>query len=191
MPAQLKGGAGMARMPSGADLVAQAKAAVAKATSVEELRQAQAVLLPLEHGLSLAQTAAVIGRSVGWTCRLRREFIRLGGTSEEGKPARGGRRHENMTPEQERAVLEPFFEKAAAGGILVVAEIKQAVEDKLGRRVALASVYNLLHRHGWRKIVPDKRHPQADVAAQEEWKKNSPISLPKSTASGQGKGKSD
>ncbi|WP_425286994.1 winged helix-turn-helix domain-containing protein [Nitrosomonas communis] len=30
----------------------------------------------------------------------------------------------------------------------------------------------MLHRHGWRKLAPDKRHPKADVLAQDEWKKN-------------------
>jgi hypothetical protein len=30
----------------------------------------------------------------------------------------------------------------------------------------------LLHRHGWRKPVPDKGHPKADLKAQQEWKKN-------------------
>lgn len=88
----------------------------------------------------------------------------------------GGRRRENMTPEEEMAFLAPFFEKAAAGGILVVTEIKQALATRLGRKVALASVYNLLHRHGWRKIAPDKRHTKTDAEAQEDWKKNSPNS---------------
>jgi hypothetical protein len=33
------------------------------------------------------------------------------------------------------------------------------------------SVYNLLHRHDWRKLVPNKRHVKADPVAQEAWKK--------------------
>ena len=37
--------------------------------------------------------------------------------------------------------------------------------------MALSSVYNLLHRHGWQNLAPDKRHPQSDPLAQEEWKK--------------------
>jgi len=40
--------------------------------------------------------------------------------------------------------------------------------------VALASVYNLLHRRCWRKIAPDKRHPKTDVEAQENWDKKLP-----------------
>jgi len=37
------------------------------------------------------------------------------------------------------AFLAPFFEKAAAGRILVVTEIKQVLDTRLGRKVALAS----------------------------------------------------
>ena len=89
-----------------------------------------------------------------------------------------------MTLEEERAFLAPFFEQAAAGGILVVGQIKAALDKRLGREVALASAYNLLHRHNWRKLAPDKRHPQSDPQAQEEWKKNSPKHLPKSAQTG-------
>ena len=28
----------------------------------------------------------------------------------------------------------------------------------IGRKVALASAYNLLHRHNWRKLATDKRN---------------------------------
>ena len=95
-----------------------------------------------------------------------------------------------MTPQEEAAFLAPFFDQAKVGGILVVGEIKRALDARLGRQVALASAYNLLHRHGWRKLAPDKRHPQADVAAQEDWKKNSKTSSAKSTKRGQAKGRS-
>ena len=45
------------------------------------------------------------------------------------------------------------------------------MDSRLGRQVALASAYNLLHRHGWRKLGPDQRHPKSDVEIQEAWKK--------------------
>ena len=86
----------MARTASGREVLAQAKAGVAKAKTVDELRQAQAVLLPLEFDLTLEQTAEAIGVSTGWACRLRTQFIRNGGQRGEAKPIRGGRRRENM-----------------------------------------------------------------------------------------------
>jgi transposase len=82
-----------------------------------------------------------------------------------------GRRRENLTREEEAAFLAPFLQQARAGGVLVVPPVKLALEERLGRLVALSSVYRVLHRHDWRKLAPDKRHPEADVVAQEEWKK--------------------
>lgn len=180
----------MGRRASGGEVLEQAKAGLAKAKTVEELRPAQAVVLPLELGWSLEQTAQAMGVSVGWACPLRTRFVRTGGIPDCGRARRGGRRHENMTCDAEAAFLAPFFEKAKAGGILVVGEIKQALDVRLGRKVALASAYHLLHRHDWRKLAPDQRHPKADVAAQGDWKKNSPTSSRKPTASGQAKGPS-
>lgn len=147
----------MARKASGKDVLEAAKVQLAKAKTAEQLRQAQAVVLPLEFGLSLEQTAKAIGLSVGWACQLRTRFVREGSCVQS---TRGGRRRENLTREEEAAFLAPFFEKAKVGGILIVGEIKQALDTRLGRTVALASAYNLLHRHGWRKLAPDKRHPR-------------------------------
>jgi hypothetical protein len=94
------------------------------------------------------------------------------------------------TPDTSYFNLAPFFEKAKVGGIFVVAGIRRALDERLRRKVALASAYNLLHCHGWRKLAPDKRRPQADVAAQDAWKANSPTSCSKSTARGRAKGRS-
>lgn len=181
----------MARPTRGQEVLERAKACLSKARTVEELREAQSVVLPLEFGLSLRQTAEAIGKSVRWTTELRSEFIKRGGPRLGEKPTRGGRYHQNMTFKEEVDFLAPFLEEAKRGGILVVSRIKEALEVWLGRKIALASAYNLLHRHGWRKLAPDKRNPQTDVAVQAEWKKNSRKSLSRSTSSGRGKNRSD
>jgi len=95
-----------------------------------------------------------------------------------------------MSLEEEEAFLAPFFDRAKEGGILVVGEIKNALDQRLGRNVALASAYNLLHRHDWRKLAPDKRHPKSDADAHEVWKKNFPTLLPKPEKTGRAKGRS-
>jgi len=164
----------MARPASGRAVLAQAKEAIAEAESVEELRMAQAVVLPLELGLTLSQTAAVLGVSPGWVCRLRCRFERITQGKEAPRQKKGGRRRELLTPEQEAAFLAPYVKEAKAGGVLVVPPIRTALESHLGRPVALSTVYRMLHRQGWRKLAPDQRHPKADPAAQEAWKKNSP-----------------
>jgi hypothetical protein len=120
----------------------------------------------------------------GWACQLRRRFMHGQVAGAPGAPTAGGRKRENMTLQEEREFLAPFFEQAAIGGILVVGQVKAALDKRLGREVALASAYNLLHRHNWRRLAPDKRHPKSDPLAQEEWKKNSQKSSPKSAKNG-------
>ena len=142
----------MARTARGQEVLSAAREALKQAHTVAELRQAQAVILPLEFGFSLEQVAMVTGISKGWVCQLRNRFIRLAGTPDLDKRKPGGRRHENMSREEEAAFLAPFFEKAAQGGILVVREIKQALDAHLGRTVPLSTVYNLLHRHNWPEL---------------------------------------
>jgi transposase len=141
------------------------------AKNAQELRQAQAVVLPLLLELSLPQTAQALGVCPTWVCVLRRRFAKVAKGEAMPTPPRGGRRRQNLSIEQEQAFLEPFLGLASTGGVIVVASVRQALQARLGRPVALASVYNLLHRHGWRKVVPGKVHPKADPEAQQEWKK--------------------
>jgi len=58
--------------------------------------------------------------------------------------------------------------------VLVVPQFKPLIERRLGKPLALSSVYRMLARNGWRKLAPDTQHPQGDPQAREAWKKNSP-----------------
>ena len=40
-----------------------------------------------------------------------------------------------------------------------------------------STVYNLLHRHGWRKLMPRPFHPKRDLAAQNAFKKTAFLML--------------
>jgi len=151
----------MSRTAKGWEVLNKAKEMMSKARTANELRICQAVIFPLEYGMSTKQTAACLGRSVSWTTYNRRLFIAAADFAERGRP--GGRKRANLSEGEEITFLEPFLDKARAGGIVVVKEIHTALEKHLGRKVALASAYNLLHRHGWRKLVPDKRHIESDV----------------------------
>jgi len=174
----------MARPARGVEVLEMAREMVARAETIEQLRQAQAVVLPLDFGLSMEDTARAIGRSAEWTCRLRNRFLAGEIAGDGQRQRRGGRRRQNMTPERERQLLAPFLDRARTGGILVVGQVKVQLEAELGRPLALSSVYNLLHRHGWRKLAPDQRPPQSDEQAQRDGKENSPNSSPGSALGG-------
>ena len=164
----------MARIARGEEVVDRAMQVIANAVTVEQLRQAQAVILPLRFAMSLEQTAEVTGLSVGWVSKQRNRFIQGKAVGDGTVAARAGRRRQNFTIEEEVAVLKPFLEQAREGGILLIGQIKHDLEEALGHPMLLSSVYTLLHRHDWRKMAPDKRHPQSDPEAQDVWKKTHP-----------------
>ena len=65
-----------------------------------------------------------------------------------------------MSVEQERAFLQPFFARAEIGEIATAEQIQQAFEAEVKRPVHISTIYRLLDRHGWRKLVPRPRHRQ-------------------------------
>ncbi|KAB2833329.1 MAG: winged helix-turn-helix domain-containing protein [Candidatus Brocadia sp.] len=82
---------------------------------------------------------------------------------------RGGKRYSNLTINQEKELLDSFFEKAKSGGVLVVSEIKIAYEKLFNKKVPKSTIYRMLARHGWPKIAPRSKHLRTDFAVQEEF----------------------
>ena len=99
-------------------------------------------------------------------------YNRFGVAAVETK-GKGGRKRYYLTVEQERQFLEPFFLQAKTGEIATAAEIHRAFEEHITHKVDGSTIYRLLQRHGWRKIVPRPRHPQAQQEVQEDFKKTS------------------
>ena len=83
----------------------------------------------------------------------------------------GGRQRENMTLAEEKALLAGFAKAAGAGEMLNIHDIKAAYEKAIGHETSNSTVYNLLDRHDWRKLMPRPFHPQRDLAAQNAFKK--------------------
>ena len=63
---------------------------------------------------------------------------------------RGNRR--NLSYAEEEQILEPF-RKAAS-------EIEKTYREAVGHSIGTAQIYYVLHRHGWRKIMPRSKHPK-------------------------------
>jgi transposase len=84
---------------------------------------------------------------------------------------KGQRQKANLTIEEEKEFLKPFFEKAEAGQITTTNKIKKSLENALGHSVHKTTVYRLLARHGWRKIAPRPAHPKMNKEEQESFKK--------------------
>ena len=117
--------------------------------------------IALHTGVSVATVRLVIST-----------YNRLGPAALD-TPGKGGRRNAALTIAEEHAFLAPFFARAARGEIATRTEIHTALERHLGQAVHQSTVYRLLERHGWRKLVPRSRHPRADPDAQAAFKKTS------------------
>ena len=165
----------MARTASGAKHIEAARKLLKTARTADDLRLAQSVLLPLELGLSIEQTALAIGRSRGATCTMRTRFGKVAaGQMAAPRSKRQLRNRANTDLERERQILDEVLPDAATGGVVVIPQIKPVIEAKLGKTLAPSTVYRMLARHGWRKLAPDTYHPQSDPEAREDRGKNSP-----------------
>jgi transposase len=138
---------------------------------VAQRQRIQMVLLR-ESGMTQPAIAAAMGVSLSTVNRAHMAFDHGGIKALKPKPI-GGRQRENMTLVQEKALLARFAKAAGAGEMLNVHDLKAAYEKAIGHETSNSTIYNLLARHGWRKLMPRPYHPQRDLAAQHDFKKAS------------------
>jgi len=100
------------------------------------------------------------------------QYNRFGPKAIEGNEF-GKRRRAYLSEDEEAEFLKPFIEPASTGEVCVAGQIRKALEELLDHEVHHSTVYRMLHRNGWREIVPRPVHPQAKGEVQESFKKNS------------------
>jgi len=83
---------------------------------------------------------------------------------------RGGRNHYNLTPAEEKALLERYTTVGENGTMLNIGPLYEGYCEKVGRKVDVSSAYRLAQRHGWRKIAPRPEHPGRNPKAAESFK---------------------
>lgn len=71
---------------------------------------------------------------------------------------RGNRR--NLSYAEEEQILEPFRKAAKEGKLIAISEIEKTYREAVGHSIGTAQIYYVLHRHGWRKIMPRSKHPK-------------------------------
>lgn len=121
---------------------------------------------------SAEEIALHTGTSVWSVHQVISKYNRSGAAAIE-TPGKGGRRNCYLSWQQEQAFLARFMEQAKVGKMATAALIQKAFEQLVGETVDPSTIYRLLQRHSWRKLVPRPHHPQADISKQEEFKKTS------------------
>jgi len=112
------------------------------------------------------------GVSVSTVHQVISEYNRYGETAIE-TPGQGGRRSSYLSVAAEGEFLVPFLAQAKQGNITTRATIQAAFEQRVGASVAPSTIYRLLERHHWRKLVPRPHHPEAELEAQDAFKQTS------------------
>jgi transposase len=125
-------------------------------------------------GLPAADVALALGWRTSSVYNLQSRYQHEGAGALLGT-GRGGRRHAWLSPEQEQRLLNSFTPTAEQGGIVEASALVRAYEQEAGHPVALSTVYRLLARHGWRKLVPRPQHPDASQEVQAAFKKSSAV----------------
>ena len=120
-------------------------------------RRLRALLMRAE-GKTLSEVVQTTGYSISNITRLVRVY------REDGLAAiienHYGGNHRNMSYEEETELLRQFEKKAEAGQMVEVSEIEAAYQKAVGHSIGTGQIYNVLHRHGWRKVMPRSKHPK-------------------------------
>ncbi len=121
-------------------------------------RRLNALLLRAE-GKTLAEIAEATGYHYAHVSSIISKY-RRNGLEKIIKPKYGGN-HRNMSYEEEETVLAPFKAQAAEGQLVEVREIAEAYQSAVGHRIGEKYIYQVLARHGWRKVMPRSKHPKS------------------------------
>lgn len=146
---------------------------VKKAKTALELRRILCVLLGCS-GIPAKDIAPLVGYHESFIWHFWAKFRIQGETIFWTNNHSGHRNRAHLSVEEEKALLKSFLATAEKGGMLIIKEVHEAFEKKLGHSVFLSVIYDLLHRHGWRKIAPRPTHPKSDMIAQNLFKVSFP-----------------
>ena len=169
------------------DQVERLKKALKRETDPVVRQRIQMVLLR-EDGKTQPQIGELTGVSLSTVNRAHMAYDNGGVNALKPKPS-GGRIRENMTLEEEKALLKQFAKAAGAGELLNIHDLKAAYEKAIGHPTSNSTIYNLLARHDWRKLMPRPFHPDRDLEAQKDFKKRfrSEVTKARLLASAQGR----
>lgn len=151
--------------------VEQVKDQMKEAKEVKQFVRWQIVYTTLIQPRKAEDIARSVGVSKSLVQKVISRYNKQGPPSLEIK-ASGGRYHEDLTKEEEKQFLEPFFERAEKGELITTERILTAYQQRIGRSVHESTMYRILQRHSWRKVQPRPRHPKANKDEQEAFKKN-------------------
>lgn len=145
--------------------------ALKKSKNTLEYKRLECLKLRAEKSMKLHEISEVVGYNYKAVGNIISKYFKEGLQAILGESRKGGNKR-NLSLEEEKALIQPFLKRAEQGKLLIVGEIHSAYEKKVGHKVPASTVYRMLARHNWRKIMPRSKHPKANPSEQEDYKKN-------------------
>lgn len=110
------------------------------------------------EGLKNEEIASKLDTSARVVSRWVAAYVKDGMQALMGGKYGGNRR--NMSFEDEEEFLAEYKAMTEKGQVVEVSAIKAAYESKVGHSIGSGQIYYVLHRHGWRKVMPRSKHPK-------------------------------
>lgn len=145
-----------------------------KGSMSRAMRERVLTIRLLSQGRTAPDVAKIVGRSVEGIRTHKRRYLADGDAYVAmAVSPQGGRRNQVMSPEDEAALMAGLIAAATDGQIITARQVKTAIEQQIGRPVGVKTVYRIMHRQGWRKVVPRPTHPDGDPAARQGFQETS------------------
>lgn len=134
------------------------------------LKRVQCIYFKVKYEKNPEEIGDMVGYNKSYVKQIQAEYWKQGDSSFYLKQ-RGGRRRENLTIKEEKAIVDEFKKRAENAEMLEVSKIKEFYENKIGKKVPKSTVYRMLDRQDWRKIAPRPTHPKSNSETMENFKK--------------------
>ena len=129
-----------------------------KIKDVKVYRRLEAVALRGE-GKKNKEISKLTGFHPDVVGKLTKEYLEHGETYLIEDDRKGGARR-NISEEKEKKFLEQFKKSAEEGQIITISEIAKKYDELVKKEhKSKSTIYSLLHRHEWRKVMPRSKHP--------------------------------
>ena len=134
--------------------------AMKKAANILAYRKMEAVALRGE-GKKNDEIGRITGFHPDMVGRFAKEYLE-GGMEGLLYDGRKGGNHRNASDSEEEAFIAEFEEAAIKGKVISVEEIAAAYDKRFGKEhKSKSTVYYLLHKFGFRKVMPRSKHPKS------------------------------
>lgn len=136
-----------------------------------ETKRIMILRLVAVDNLKSKDVSKIVGYNKATIDNIISKYFKNGLESMIGENRKGGNKR-YLSEEETEELLQPFEEQAENGHMLIASEIKKAYEEKVGKEVPNSTIYRMLARQNWRKIMPRSEHPKSKPEEYGAYKKN-------------------